>query len=145
MHCTLQILTYSEFFWVTAVAVKHGMNLLPDRGLEPALAVVTAETAFDIVAVVKQQAHHHLVLQTVLQRSREHGVAERREVAVDVSSILQQQADQFVLASPYGHQEAAKWVLIGPRPRPEQRLGTGNVIVGDGEVECAVSHVAVAL
>lgn len=121
------------------------MHFLPDGGLERALAVVTTEAACRIVAVIEQQAHHHLVLQAVLHGRREHGVTERREVAVDIGTIRKEKSRQLVAAGSNGHQQAAQWVLVRLGAGPEERLGAGDVAVADGKVQSTAAHVAIVL
>lgn len=81
-----------------------------------AVIMVTSEAPLSVIAVVRQQTHHHLVLQAVLQSNGNHHVTDHCEVTIDVCLSGQKQLHNL------------------PSPPPGRSVG------GPGQVSCVQQH-----
>lgn len=96
------------------------------------------------VAGGKQQPHHGLVLQAVLQCGGEARVAHWPKVKISVGTGGQQQSHKVVAAGAHRHQEAAQRVQLCLGASGQEQPCAIRVGVGHGEVKGAPAQVPVA-
>lgn len=63
-----------------------------------------------LIAIIQQQAQHHLIIEGILNGTGETRVIHVHKVTIDVSSMGEKQPDNFMVIGPHCHKQTVEGV-----------------------------------